>query len=242
MRITLRITALAAALLALSCQSTQRHNQVGLPAFSGDKTRTTLENGGFEDFLNGWVILSGDAFIPTNIVPSTLTFWGDRDFMAKGEYFLNGFETPESGTGKMCSELFTLSGDGYISFLIGGGKTARCYISVHTEDGRELARFSNAANFKDPEMALNLHREYMNLSAHIGKVLYIQLNDDDGRDRDFAAMTCDDFIVSMTEVEVKTLMKSTYEEIMALEDIAINRYIKNFYRQYRYPFQLGEKK
>jgi hypothetical protein len=243
MKIALRVTvmAVAAVLLATSCQSNPGGRvQTAAPEFTGDKTKTTLDNGGFENWLNDWMVLSGEAFSPGCVVDSVSTFWENREFMAMGERFLNGYESSEKAVGKMCSSLFTLAGDGYISFLVGGAKTGKCYISIHTEDGKEIARYSNARAFKDPEMVLNLHREYMDLSPHIGKVLYIQLNDEDNRPGDFAAMTADDFIVSMTSDDVKALMKSTYEEIMALEDIAINRFIKNFYTYYKYPFPLEQ--
>jgi hypothetical protein len=234
----------AAAFWLAACQSTQVGGErtTVLSEFTGDKTKTTLDNGGFENWLNDWIILSGEAFTPAAIVDTQLKFWGEqqRDFMAKGNYFLNGYENPENATGKMRSQLFTLAGDGWISFMMGGAKTNKCYISVHTEDGREIARYSNIKDFKDPEMVLNLHREYMDISAHIGKVLYIQINDDDNREGDFAAITADDFIVSMTADDVKALMKSTYQEIMDMEDIAVNRYIKQFYKTYKYPFPLEE--
>jgi len=213
-RITLRvlILALAAALCLAGCQSNQGSvSKNNPPPFTGDRTKTTLDNGGFENWLQGWEILSGEAFIPGCVIDSAQTFWGEREFLARGERFLNGYEAPENARGKLASAMFTLAGDGYISFMVGGAKTNKCYISIHTEDGREIARYTNVRAFKDPEMAENLHREYMHLPNYIGKVLYIQLNDDDNREGDFAAINADDFIVSMTEADVKALMKSTYD-------------------------------
>ena len=232
---------LVVALYLAGCASSPGGGSRIIPhPYTGDRTKTTLENGGFEQWLQGWYILSGEAFTPAVIADSGQTFWGERDFMAVGERFLNGYENPEKATGVLASAMFTLAGDGYISFLMGGSRTNRCFISIHTEDGREIARHTNVRNFRDPEMSLNMNRVYMHLPNFIGQVLYIQLNDNDNRDGDFAAMTADDFIVSMTEADVKAMMVSTYNKIMALEDIAINRYIKHFYRTKRYPFPLEE--
>jgi len=41
--------------------------------------------------------------------------------MAKGNRFYNGFHMGEEATGAVRSQMFTLAGDGFISFMIGGG-------------------------------------------------------------------------------------------------------------------------
>ena len=233
----------ATAAVALACRTPDDEPDV---PFEEDKIRTYLTNGGFENGLNDWLVLEGNAFSPFAIVRSTDLFWMTRPFMARGNWFYNGFELGEAPTGRMRSQMFTLAGDGYISFMVGGGaQRDKTFISIHKEDGEEVYRFVNTA-FSDPEMTLNLHRTYIHLPQFIGQVLYIQLNDlaDTGP---FGFLTADDFIVSMTEAEAITLAYETFEEAMALSEasstwfngINVNAFIKNFYRSYNYPFPVS---
>ncbi|GHT75212.1 hypothetical protein FACS1894124_6250 [Spirochaetia bacterium] len=214
--------------------------------FTEDKTKTTLDNGGFEDGLKNWLVVEGDAFSVYSIMGSEMVWWDCAPFYAKGSKFLNGYENGEPAVGSIRSQMFTLAGDGFISFMAGGTASANIYITVHKEDGTEIKRYTNTAAFIDPGMALVLHREYMNLSDHIGEVLYIKITDNHNTGG-FGALTADDFIVSMTGDDVQALAQSTYDEAMARSDaphvrasdnfqIPVNATLKTFYRAYDYPF------
>ncbi len=208
------------------------------PPFEEDETSTTIQNPGFEDpNLSGWKILSGTAFNATAVANSQDKFWDVREFNAIGDQLLNGYNNAESAIGEIRSSKFTLSGDGFISFLIGGAGTENCYISIN--DGstdEELIKITNS-QFKDPEMSLNLSRVYVDASAYLGKVVYIKIVDN-AEGGPFGSITADDFHVSMTKDEVTTLMAETYNWAMGLGDDAISGYIKNYYTTYQYPFEL----
>ncbi len=216
----------------------------GEPAFTEDETNTTIDNGGFETGdLTNWKILSGTAFLPTNVVSTAQRYWNDRAVYGHGEYYLDGNnngQTEEAATGAIRSQKFTLAGDGYISFMMGAGK-ANCYVAIC--DGatdEELIKIENEY-FSDPALALTLLRRYVDASEYLGKVLYIKVVDNSVNDG-FSFLTVDDFRVSLTEQEVKTLQveqykaianetyeSATYKDLSALQD---------YYDNYAYPFPL----
>lgn len=208
------------------------------PPLVEDEQSTTIQNGGFENGdLSGWKILSGTAFNVNSIVDAAGKFWDVREFNAIGNKLLNGYNNAESSVGEIRSSKFTLSGDGYISFLIGGSASSNCFVSIH--DGNtdeELFKISNEY-FKDPEMSLNMHRVYVDASSYVGRVLYIKITDKaDGGP--FGAITADDFLVSMTKEEVQSVMLETYQWAMSLGDDSISAYIKDFYMKFDYPLEL----
>ncbi len=203
-----------------------------------DPTSTTIENPGFETGdLTGWLILSGKAFSEDSIESSSTTYWDNRDYLAIGEYFLDGYNSGETPIGEIRSTKFTLAGDGFISFLMGGPATSLSYVAICSEDGTELYKVTFNDTFKDPELALTMVRFYVDASDYIGDVLYIKVVDGQPRSP-FGSISVDDFHVSMTEEEVLALMVSTYDSISALPYNTVNNYIKTYYKDYDYPFEL----
>lgn len=226
----------------------------GEPTFSETPTNTTIENGGFETGdLSNWKILSGTAFLPTNVVPTSQRYWNDRAVYGNGEYYLDGSNngmTPESATGAIRSQKFTLAGDGYITFMMGAGKS-NCFVSIcagesftigegenarTVEEGDELIKVSNEY-FRDPDLALTLLRRYVDASDYIGKVLYIKV-EDKSVSGGFNFMTVDDFRVSLTQEEVSDLQVEQYRAVAeetytsaTYNDLAA---LKNFYDSYEY--------
>lgn len=203
-----------------------------------DPSRTYILNGDFETGdLSGWTILSGKTYGKDSVVPSSNRFWGTRDYLAQGDYFVDGYHNGEEPKGVMRSSLFTLSGDGWISFLMGGTSSKLSYVAVCDEEGKEVIKQTNSGRFKDPEMSLCLSRYYIDASEYAGKVLYIKVVDGQPSGP-FGSLNVDDFRVSMTEAEVQTLEGEEYKAIMALPSNTANDYIKNFYRNFEYPFEL----
>lgn len=210
-----------------------------LPApFVEDETLTIIQNPGFDEpDLSGWKILSGTAFNTAASVGSTDKFWDTRDFNAIGEKFLNGYNNDESAVGELRCSKFTLAGDGYISFLIGGAGSQNCYVTINDgNDDSELIKITNDS-FKDPEMSLNLSRVYVDASNYIGKVLYIKITDN-APSGPFGSITVDDFHVSMTKADVQAVMLETYNWALTLGDDTISAYTKNYYMTFTYPFEL----
>ncbi|MGD9605032.1 MAG: hypothetical protein AB7V00_02605 [Bacilli bacterium] len=215
----------------------------GEPEFEEDPTSTTITNGGFETGdLTGWKQLSGTAFGGTVVVPTSQFYWTDRMVYGEGDYYLDGNNnaaTAESAVGAIRSTKFTLAGDGWISFMIGSGPT-NCYISINdgTTDA-ELIQVTNTT-FNDPGLPLTLRRVYVDASEYLGDVLYISIVDNNPSSG-FAFINADDFRVSMTEVEVKALMKSTFQAIMAetyTDSYNSLAHLQEYYTNYDYPFEL----
>lgn len=201
--------------------------------FEEDEKSTTIQNPGFEDGVKGWKVLSGNAFNASAVSESSEQFWGSRDYHAVDSYFLNGYNKDEVAVGEIRSSKFTLAGDGFISFLIGGAGSPDCWVAIHDADNdSELIRITNDY-FEDPGMTLNMYRVYVDASAHLGKVLYIKIVDN-AEGGPFGAITVDDFHVSMTQTDVQALMLTTYTYAMSLEENAV----QNFYKFYEYPFEL----
>jgi hypothetical protein len=227
----------------LAQYQTQRSSQLTrfLPAdFSEDPTSSTIQNGGFEaGNLSGWKVESGFAFSGSSIDLTSNFYWGDCLVYGNGEYYLNGLNTNELATGKIRSSKFTLSGDGFISFMIGGGAN-NLYVALNDGNtGNELVKVSNTT-FNDPHLPHTLRRVYIDASAYIGQVLYISINDNNDTNV-FGFINVDDFRVSLTSDAVKALMIEQFNSIMNetydshFENL---EYIRQYYMNYDYPFPL----
>lgn len=229
----------------------------GRPVFENDTpTALTIKNGNFEDGLNNWKVLSGDAYTPKSIKSSKEKFWDTREYNAEGNYFLDGFLTGEDRVGELRSTTFTLGNTGIISFLLSSANHTTIYVAVCNDEAigdiaadTELFTVNAKEVFKDNELSENMLRRYINAKTYteegkdsvdlIGKKLYIKLVDKrDGGD--FGAVCFDDVRCSMTEAEVIALEKTDYEWAMSLtgrgsEEI---RYTQNYYSNYAYPIAL----
>lgn len=235
----------------------------GRPVFENDTpTAKTVKNGNFEDGLNNWQVLSGDAFTPKAIKSSSEKFWGTREYNAEGTYFLDGFAVGEDRGGVIRSTTFTLGEMGVISFLLSNANHNSIYVAVCNDEAigdiakdTELFKVSAKEVFKDNELSENMLRRYINASSYtpsatsevtepeavslLGKKLYIKLVD--GREGgDFGAVCFDDVRCSMTEEEVIALEKADYEWAMSLSNRGAEeiRYTQNYYANYNYPIAL----
>jgi hypothetical protein len=165
--------------------------------------------------LFGWTprtIFKGEvnlqSFVDEAIVSNGLTLSSSEPFMGHGDYV---YARPSALTqsvweermGSLRSRPFTLSGNGYISFSLGGGQTSDlCYVSIREFDTDiEIARFGNSAF--DGEVLVNYVAD---LADHINKRLYVDLNDRGGHSFDF--MTFDNI--------------ETYHETIPTGQIAID--------------------
>ncbi len=213
--------------------------EIGAPTFEEDPSETTIRNGDFEDGLTNWLVVEGNAFSKKTISLSTETFHdAGRKYYAHGNKFLNGYNVPEANTGVLRSGKFTLKGDGYISLLIGGGKTDKNYVAVcDGETDEELMKVDCADHFKDPGRSMHLIRKFIDAGEYIDKVLYIKIVDGDSRQNDYAAITVDDVRVSMTEEAVKELVNETYNWAQNLDDAVDGDDLREYYGDTSsYPF------
>ncbi len=191
--------------------------EYGEKPFEEDETSTTIQNPGFETGdLTGWVLLEGTALTRANVVPTSQYYWTDRSVYGAGEYYLDGSNNGATGedlTGAIRSSKFTLSGDGYISFMIGAGN-GECYVALCDGNTDEELIVVHNDYFSDPALALTLLRTYMDASEYVGQVVYLKVVDaNDGSG--FAFLNVDDFQVSLTADEVAALELAQLEQIQA---------------------------
>lgn len=227
-------------------ERTDKLDLIGMPAFNDDDPDSlTIKNGNFEEGLTDWQVLSGTAFLKTNISSSDEKFWETRSFNAEGEQFLNGYATDESRRGELRSTTFTLGGDGVVSLLLGGSSQRVIYVAVClAEDvgeetaGTEIATVSPSEHFKDPELSENMVRKYIKLDEkYLGKKMYIKIVDD-APSGPFGAITVDDVRTSMTEEETLALMTEDYAWAFGLGNDTVAQATQNYYTNYEYPYAL----
>lgn len=194
----------------------------------------SLRNGGFETGdTSYWLPIAGEAFLNDSmIVPSSSLYWETRQYHAQGEYFLSNLSSGEDKTGKMRSERFKVidkgNGKSYATFMIGAASQPGTYVAVNDgETGEELLKVYNTA-FKDPDLAQNLIRYYVDLSEYIGKTLYFTIVDNVSTGG-FAFIEVDDFVINLSEQEVidgVASLRNWANEVA--DDVAKNAYINAY--------------
>lgn len=126
-------------------------------------------NGSFDDGLNGWT-LSGQI----GEVSNASTFWNEGlPMFNEGNYFsaygLNG-ENFESNTGKLTSSTFTLLGNGYITFMLGGAGNENCYVAVEDINGNVLAIYRNT-EFTNTDLPAEEARELIGSTINLANFI-----------------------------------------------------------------------
>ena len=135
-----------------------------------------LFNGGFEmGNVQGWWSI-GEIGLVTNATG----YWGDNIPYGKtGEYLFTGVESfgadtmREGNKGTLTSSAFELSGTGYVSFKLGGGGNALCYVQIiDAVTGEIIARYHQQA-----QQDAVLIQYVADLTAYVGRTLRIQVVD-----------------------------------------------------------------
>ena len=121
-----------------------------------------------------------------------------------GEYYFAGTaggNPPMRGT--LTSDVFKLGGNGFISFKMGGGKdNSKVYVEFF-EDGKDaaIARVANE-DCDGTFITEHLMTKVVDLSAYIGKNIYIVVTDnDDGNDLSYVNLDAFKVLTSDAEVE-----------------------------------------
>lgn len=185
----------------------------------GSDSEYQVLNGDFESGdLTGWTVAkqTGSTF-KTEALGSQTTFWGEMlPFNKGGKYFLNGAlaMANEADTFVLRSQNFVLGGSGFISFKL-GGKTAA--LRVRDSSGTLIAEYRNTEfNSENPPFPyvdlgcrlFTMTTYVADLSVHLGKTLYIELVDLDGRD--FGNPVFDDII---TYYETSPVIGQAYDSV-----------------------------
>ena len=130
-------------------------------------------NLGFEDgTLNDWMV-EGEAFVGQPVKKDTISErWPDQLSGKEGDYFIAGFENKgDSKTGTLTSVPFVVDHP-WASLLVGGGGRLSCSVEVVlNEDSRKVIQSFRGHNREQME------RVYFDLSAHLGKEVFIRVED-----------------------------------------------------------------
>ncbi len=151
-----------------------------------DPTPFTLQNGGFEDGLNGWTVVGnvGD-------VSSDTHYWvGDPEsaegfaFGMDGEKMFSAYApgASEGAVGTLTSSTFIVGGSGYVTFKLGAMRDGNyVYVDVVDAETKEiLARYYNglwAERTDDVKSGCTLVAYKADLSAFMGKEVFFRVSD-----------------------------------------------------------------
>ena len=133
-------------------------------------------NGGFEmGDVQGWWN-NGEIGLVTN----ANGYWGDNiPYEKVGDFLFTGVESfgadtmREGNRGALTSSAFEIGGTGWISFKLGGGGSALCYVQIiDAATGEVLARYHQQA-----QQDAKLIQYVADLSAYIGRTVRVQVVD-----------------------------------------------------------------
>lgn len=195
-----------------------------------DSTAYRITNGGFDNDLEGWT-LSNDKLGAVN---DTATYWGEGiPFRNDGKFF-NAYAVgcEEKATGTLTSSTFKIGGSGYITYKLGGainGNSVRMEI-VETETNILLASYYNGTLAPEDKTNENQSLRVANgslvtykadLSAFIGKTVYIRFVDNAERDW---GLFFTDSIVTYYKVAPTTGNDANVHYMHTLPTAALNTY------------------
>ncbi len=193
---------------------------LGLAACGGEKTEVhdDIVNGGFEQGFTGWT-KSGTAFSQGGVVDTDVAGQLKEQAGKAGKYFFSGYDSGNPQfTGTLQSDPFKLGGTGKIGFLMGAGMSGdKCYVEFF-EQGNDtaLTKVSNEA-FALGYITDQMVRVVVDLSAHVGKTIYIKITDNDKGDADeYAYLNLDDFVVYKTADDVTKAEKERADKLAAI--------------------------
>ena len=155
-------------------------------------------NGGFEmGDVQGWWN-NGEIGLVTN----ANGYWGDNIPYGKdGDYLFTGVESfgadtmREGNRGVLTSSAFELGGIGYITFKLGGGGNALCYVQVIDAVTGELL-----ARYHQQQMEDAVLKQYVaDLSAYVGRTVRVQVVDQ--ADKDWGCVSFDSLVTYYTSAE-----------------------------------------
>jgi fructan beta-fructosidase len=165
----------------------------------------SIENAGFEsDSLNGWAS-EGTSFSETDLSESDKTKEGVLN-QHNGRYYLDGSLAPSGSTGSLSSSSFKVTKNGYVSFLMAGGKNKElCYVAFcDRQSGEELYKASNDFFVEGvtPSTSLtdNFARIIVDLSQFMDREIFIKAIDND-TSGDFDYISLDDFDVDVSSTD-----------------------------------------
>ncbi len=170
----------------------------------GEKDPYQVLNGDFETGnLTGWTIETTFGQTDIGYVSGQDVFWknADKPYNKDGRFLFTGIEdvmgSMEAAHGSLTSTNFTIGGCGYITFKLGGGYNAECYIEiVDASTGLAIARYHND---NDGSNEGRMFRFKADLSEFMGKEVYIRIVDN--ASSDWGCLAVDSFITHYESIE-----------------------------------------
>ena len=157
-----------------------------------DTTEFRLENGGFENGLEGWTVVGN-----IGSVSSEKTYWTEAiEFGMDGENMFSAYAPGalESAVGTLTSSNFVIGGSGFVTFKVGGMRDANyVYVDVVDAETKEiLARYYNGL-WSDADLGgCKLVAYKADLSAFMGKEVFFRLSDN--ADSGYGLFFADSFV------------------------------------------------
>ena len=154
-----------------------------------DSTAFKLENGGFENGMDGWTVVGniGD-------VSSEKTYW-NGEFGMDGEGMFSAYApgATEGAVGTLTSSTFKVGGSGFVTFKLGAMRDENyVYIDVVDAETKQiLARYYNGLWERDVTHC-TLVAYKANLSEFMGKDVFFRISDN--ADSDYGLFFADSFI------------------------------------------------
>ena len=142
-----------------------------------DTTDYRIENGGFENGLEGWTQVGNIGGIT-----SDRTYWNEGiEFGMDGNKMFSAYApgVPESAIGTLTSPSFKVGGSGFVTFKVGAMKNERyVYVDVvEVGTGKILARYYNGLWTDADLRGCQLVAYKADLSAFMGKEVYFRISD-----------------------------------------------------------------
>ena len=169
----------------------------------GENNEYQVLNGDFETGdLTGWTLETTGGQTAIGYVSGQDVFWKNADklYNKDGRFLFTGVEDVngwmEGGKGTLTSSTFTVGGCGWITFKLGGGYNAECYVEiVDAATGVSLAKYHND-NTDNNEGRMFLFKA--DLTEFMGKEVYIRVVDN--ADSAWGCLAVDSFITYYTSI------------------------------------------
>ena len=171
----------------------------------GENDPYQVLNGDFETGdLRGWTLaITSETSYGIGYVSEQDVFWKQsaNSYNKDGRFLFTGIEdvngSMENATGTLTSSNFTVGGSGWISFKLGGGYNAECYIEiVDATTNTVLAKYHN----DNPDSNLGRMFAYKaDLTAYMGKEVYIRVVDN--AINAWGCLAVDSFITNYASVD-----------------------------------------
>ncbi|MDE7082993.1 MAG: Ig-like domain-containing protein [Clostridia bacterium] len=172
------------------------------------KDNYQIVNGGFETGdLTGWTVVSGNIDISGGISGEAYHEWGEHmPYNKSGEYFCKNAGVAEGEAWELKSSVFTLSGNGHVSFKMGSHNAV---VKVFLADGTQIYEYTcktyhadDAAfpHFEQGANYITMLTHYADLTAYKGQELYITIGNN-GSTGGFNFAHFDDIVTYYAEGE-----------------------------------------